>query len=64
MMDAEIIIRQVAGSMALSGFDLTEEDESRIRELWEHPEQHEAMLQELIAKHSKRYADNYNTKER
>ena len=48
------IVKQVAGSMALSGLNLTEEDKKRILRLLDCPEEVEAMLQELIEKHRKR----------
>ena len=47
------IIKQLAGNMALSGMELTEEDQGRILRLLDHPEEAEAMLQELIEKHRK-----------
>ena len=34
----DLTIRQVAGSMALSGYQLTEDDVNRIRAVWEHLE--------------------------
>lgn len=49
----EMIVRQTSGSMALSGMDLTEEDKERIRYLCEHPDEMDAMLEELIRKHKK-----------
>ena len=48
------IVKQVAGSMALSGLNLTEEDKKRILRLLDCLEEVEAMLQELIEKHRKR----------
>lgn len=50
----ERIVRQTAGSMALSGLDLTEEDKDRIRYLIDHPDEMDAMLEELIQKHTVR----------
>ena len=47
----EIVLRQVTGTMALSGLDLTDEDKARIRYLLDHPEEKDAMLRELIEKH-------------
>lgn len=49
----ERIVRQTAGSMALSGMPLTEEDKARILYLCEHPDEMDAMLEELIQKHKK-----------
>lgn len=48
----EQLVRQTAGSMALSGLDLTEEDKDRIRYLVDHPNEKDAMLEELIQKHT------------
>lgn len=48
----EMIVRQTNGSMALSGLPLTEEDKERIRYLAEHPDEMDAMLEELIRKHT------------
>lgn len=48
---ANYIINQVSGDMALSGFELTDADKERIRHIIEHPEDQEAILQELIEKH-------------
>lgn len=48
----EMIVSQTSGSMVLSGMDLTEEDKERIRYLYEHPDEDEAMLAELIKKHT------------
>ena len=47
------IVKQIAGNMSLSGMELTEEDQGRILRLLDHPEEAEAMLQELIEKHRK-----------
>lgn len=47
----QLIVRQVSGTMALSGMDLTEEDKARILYLCEHPDEMDAMLEELIRKH-------------
>lgn len=49
----DVIVKQVAGSMALSGMDLSQEDRERILRLLEHPEEKEALLQELTKKHRK-----------
>ena len=49
----EMIIQQTAGTMALSGFTLSEEDEYRIREAYDHPEKIEAIVAELVQKHKK-----------
>lgn len=46
------IINQVSGNMALSGFELTEEDKDRIRYIMEYPEEQETIMQELIKKHT------------
>lgn len=48
----EDIIRKVAGSMALSGMELTEEDKERIRRIADDPEKADEILKELIEKHS------------
>lgn len=48
----QMIVRQVTGTMALSGMELTEEDKARILYLCEHPEEMDAMLEELIRKHT------------
>lgn len=53
---AEIVVRQVAGSMALSGFVLTDKEKDRIRYFVEHPEEEDAIMQGLIAKHTRRNA--------
>lgn len=50
----DLIVRQVTGTMALSGFEMTDEDKNRIRELMEHPERHNDILQALIEKHTRR----------
>jgi len=47
------IVKQVAGSMALSGMELTDTDKERIEYLLDHPEEENAILQELVAKHQK-----------
>lgn len=47
----EMILQRTAGSMALSEMELTEEDKVRILRLLEHPEELDAMLEELIQKH-------------
>lgn len=52
-MDKEIIIRQVAGSMAIEGLDLTEEDMERIREYAFDKEQIEPIVAGLVEKHSR-----------
>lgn len=48
----QLIVRQTAGNMALSGMELTEEDNARILYLCEHPDEFDAMLEELIQKHT------------
>lgn len=48
----QLIVRQTAGTMALSGMPLTEEDKARILYLCEHPDEMDAMLEELIRKHT------------
>lgn len=48
----QLIVRQTAGTMALSGMELTEEDKARILYLCEHPDEMDAMLEELIRKHT------------
>lgn len=45
------LLDRVAGSMALEGFELTEDDRRRIQTLTEHPELKEQLLQELVKKH-------------
>ena len=45
------LVRQVSGSMALSGFELTEEDKARLRRAATHPEEIEEILAQLIEKH-------------
>lgn len=47
------IVKQIAGNMALSGMALSEEDEGRILRLLSHPDEKDAILQELIDKHRK-----------
>ena len=47
------VVKQVAGSMALSGMELTDTDKERIQRLLDHPEDEDAILQELIGKHRK-----------
>lgn len=47
------IVKQIAGNMALSGMELSQEDQERLVRLLGHPESEEAMLQELIEKHRK-----------
>lgn len=47
----EMILQRTAGSMSLSGMDLTEEDKARILYLCEHPDEMDAMLENLIRKH-------------
>lgn len=46
-------VRQIAGNMALSGMELSQEDQERLARLLSHPEEESAMLQELIEKHRK-----------
>lgn len=46
------ILQRTAGSMALSGMDLTEDDRARILQLLEHPEEMDALLEALIQKHT------------
>ena len=48
----QLIVRQTAGTMALSGMPLTEEDKARILYLCEHPDEMDAMLEDLIRKHT------------
>ena len=48
----ELLLQQTAGTMALSEMDLTEEDKIRILRLLEHPDELDAMLEELIRKHT------------
>lgn len=53
-MEKEIVVRQVAGSMAIEGMNLTEEDKERIRKHAFDKEQVEATVAELVKKHSKK----------
>jgi len=46
------MVRNVTGTMALSGFVLTEEDKERLR-LAADPEQIETIVEELVAKHKR-----------
>ena len=48
----QMIVQQTAGTMALSGMPLTEEDKARILYLCEHPDEMDAMLEELIRKNT------------
>jgi len=50
----DLTIRQLAGSMALSGYLLTEEEVNRIRAVWGYPEKYDAMVKELTEKHTGR----------
>lgn len=52
-MDIDLVIRQVAGSMALSGFILAEEDKERIRAHTGTPVDVVAEVARLIKKHKK-----------
>ena len=49
----EAIFQRTAGSMALSGMELTEEDRARILYLLEHPDELDAMMEGLIQKHKR-----------
>ena len=49
----EMILQRTADCMALSEMELTEEDKARILQLLEHPDELDAMLEELIQKHTK-----------
>lgn len=49
----EVILQQIVGNMALSGFELTEEDKDRILYLLAHPDEQDAILQSIINKHRK-----------
>ena len=49
--DIDLVIRQVAGSMALSGFILTKEDEERIRQHTSRPVDVVAEVARLVEKH-------------
>lgn len=53
MSNIEDIIRRVAGSMALSGFILTEEDKERIRLCADDPDKVEEIVKKLVEKHKK-----------
>lgn len=48
----ELILQQTAGMMALSEMALTTEDEARILNILEHPEEFDTMLEKLIKKHT------------
>ena len=50
--DIETIIDQVDGSMALEGMALSDEDKERIRQTALEPDRVEAVVQELVKKHS------------
>ena len=50
--DAENLVQQVAASMRLSGFELDEEDKTRIRRAFYHPEEIDSILAELIKEHT------------
>ena len=47
----KVIVKQIAGNMALSEMELTDADENRIVELLDHPDKENAILQGLIDKH-------------
>lgn len=49
----EDIIRSVAGSMALSGLQLTEEDKERIWLFAEYPDEVAEIVRQLVEKHKK-----------
>lgn len=49
----ETILRQVCGTMALSGLPLTNEDKERIRYLLDYPDEQDSMMKALIEKHRK-----------
>ena len=53
----EGIVQSVAGSMALSGMDLTEEDKERIRIIADDPEKVDEIVQQLIEKHKPKGSD-------
>lgn len=48
------IINQVTGNMALSGFELTEEDKDRIRYIMEHPEEQDDIMKKTIEKYTQK----------
>ena len=48
----EMILQRTAGTMALSGMELTEKDKERIMYLCEHPDEMDAMLEALIREHT------------
>lgn len=50
------VVKQVAGSMALSGMELTEDDKGRISQLLDHTEEMEDILQEMLEKHAQHTA--------
>ena len=47
----QLFAQQTAGNMALSEMELNEEDKARILSLCEHPDEMDAMLEDLIRKH-------------
>ena len=47
------MIKQVAGSMALSGMELSDADKARIVYMLEHPEDENAILHELLRQYRK-----------
>lgn len=53
----ESILRNVAGSMALSGMDLSEQDMERIRRLVNDPDCVEEIVMQLIDKHKQMQED-------
>lgn len=50
----EMILQRTAGCMALSEMELTEEDKTRILRLLERPDELDAMLEELIQRHTQK----------
>lgn len=60
-MEKEALVDQVAGSMAIDGFVLTEEDKERIRLLADNPDDAEKIVQQLVKKH--KYTDTHTNKE-
>lgn len=49
--DKKHCVEQVAASMALSGFVLTEDDKGRIEDLFDNPDSVEVVVKQLIEKH-------------
>ena len=48
----DLLVRQVDGNMTLSDMPLDEEDKARIRYVAEHPDEFDAILDQLIREHA------------